>query len=119
MIILVIDDDPGVLTAVERMLVARGHDVFTASDTSSASSVLAERGLSPDVLLVDVVLDAENGLDCARTLLTMHSSMRIVFMTGAEHREPGVLRSGLGPVLRKPFDASRLYAAIETTPSRN
>jgi CheY-like chemotaxis protein len=63
------------------------------------SNVLAEHGGKADVLLVDIVLPGSNGLDFARA---------------AKERSPAVLRSGLGPVLRKPFTSEELLKTLDS-----
>ena len=110
--VLVIDDDSGVLASTERLLTARGHTVWSAHDPDDANTVMAEHG-APDVLLTDVVFGGGTGVDYARALRARHPAMRVIFMTGLIRWEPPALRTGLGPVLRKPFSAESLYAAVE------
>ena len=112
MTILVLEDDATVLTLVERLLTARGHTVLTANDPHDADFILSEHGAPPDLLLADIVLGGQLGTDYARTLKQKHPALKIVFMTGLAHRAPTALRSGLGPVLHKPFRAEELYRVI-------
>ncbi len=52
--ILVVDDDPGVVRAVQLALQAKGHEVLTAgSKEEGLETVVAEK---PDLLLVDVMM---------------------------------------------------------------
>jgi len=113
MTILVIDDNENVLNVVERLLSTRGHTVLTASDGVGAESVIQEHGHSPDLLVVDVVLSGEDGIGCARELRAEHGAMKVVFMTGTEKWVPRALRTGFGPVLRKPFTGKDLHKAID------
>ena len=113
MTILVVEDDPSILTLVERLLSAKGHTVLGAHDPDDAAFVLAEHGQPPDVLLTDIVLPGQTGLDYAQTMKTTYGALKVVFMTGWAHRAPSALRTGIGPVLRKPFTAKELYDAIE------
>jgi DNA-binding response OmpR family regulator len=112
MTVLVVEDDPNVLAFIERMLTKNGHTVLAAEDPDSARFVLAEHGGKADVLLIDIVLPGSNGLDFARTAKAENPSLKIVFMTGLVHRSPAVLRSGLGPVLLKPFTSEELLKAL-------
>ena len=113
MTVLVIEDDPNVLTFIDRMLTQNGHTVLAAEDPDHARFVLAEHGAAPDLLLVDIVLPGSNGLDFARAAKTANPALKIVFMTGLVHQAPKVLRSGLGPVLHKPFSSDELLKTIE------
>lgn len=111
--ILVIEDDSSVLSLVERLLAAEGHTVLTARDPDDATNVLARHGLSPDLLLADIILGGQTGVEYARSLKQAHPPLKVVFMTGLAHRAPAALRTGLGPVLHKPFGADELYRVIE------
>ena len=113
MTVLLVDDDPNVLAAVEGLLQVRGHTVWVAHDPDDARFVLAEHSRSPDVLLTDIVFPGQDGLAYARGFKEAHPAIRIVFMTALPHWEPAALRTGLGRVIRKPFSADTLYRAVE------
>ena len=113
MTILVVEDEPAILTLIERLLSARGHTVLAAHDPDDAAFVLAEHAQPPDLLLTDIVLPGRTGLEYAQAMKATYPSLKVVFMTGWAHRAPSALRAGIGPVLRKPFTATELYEAIE------
>lgn len=113
MTILVLEDDPAVLALLERLLALHGHHVLTARAAAEADAVLSQCDGVPDVLLSDIIIGGDNGVDYARQLKLRQPSIRIIFMTGLAHRAPAALRSGLGPVLHKPFSAHELFRAIE------
>ena len=112
MTILVIEDNPNVLTLVERVLSSAGHTVLTAHDAAEAEFAMEEHGGPPDLLLADIILSGDTGVDFARTLKQRYPSLRIVFMTGLAHRAPSALRTGLGPVLHKPFKPDELLRIV-------
>ena len=116
MIILVLEDDTAVLELLERLLEVQGHSVLTARSAAEADTLLSQRRLAPDVLLADIMIGGDNGVDYARQLKSRMPSIRIVFMTGLAHRAPNALRSGLGPVLHKPFSVHELFRAIDELP---
>ena len=103
MTVLVVEDDSSVLAFIGRMLTQNGHTVLAAEDPDQARFVLAEHGGKADVLLVDIVLPGSNGLDFARAVKEQNPSC-----------SPAVLRSGLGPVLRKPFTSEELLKTIDS-----
>ena len=113
MTILVVEDESTILTLVERLLTAKGHTVLTAHDPDDGAFVIAEHGTPPDLLLTDIVLPGRTGLEYAQALKATYPSLKVVFMTGWAHRAPSALRTGIGPVLRKPFTAQELYDAVE------
>jgi DNA-binding NtrC family response regulator len=111
--ILIIEDDSSVLSLVERLLSARGHKVLAAHDPEDATAVLSQHGQAPDMLLADIILGGKTGVEYARTLKQTYPALKIIFMTGLAHRAPAALRTGLGPVLHKPFGADELYRIID------
>ena len=91
-VILVIDDDPLTLTAVAAMLHLAGNECHCARDREAA--VKAARSLKPDVIVCDIDLDRENGLDLCRELKQKHGleDVAIVFLSSSEspeHRPAG------------------------------
>jgi DNA-binding NtrC family response regulator len=110
--ILVVEDDASVLSLVDRLLTSKGHTVLAAHDPDDASFVLSQHGKAPDVLLADIILGGQTGVDYARSLKKLHPGLKVVFMTGLAHRAPSALRTGLGPVLHKPFSPDELYRII-------
>jgi len=112
MTILVVEDDPNVLAFIERLLTQKGHTVLAAEDPDQARMALDEHGNKADLLLIDVILPGSNGLDFALAAKAGQPSLKIIFMTGLVHQSPKVLRSGLGPVLRKPFTSDELLKTM-------
>lgn len=113
MTILVVEDDAAVLAPVDRLLTQRGHSVLVAADPDDAAFVLAEHGAAPDLLLTDIVFAGRSGIDVAQSMKAADPSLKVVFMTAWPHRAPAAQRTGLGPVLRKPFSAQELYEIVE------
>ena len=97
---------------VERLLTGKGHTVLSAHDPDDAALVLAKHGKPPDLLLSDIMLGGQLGVEYARSLKESHPPLKVVFMTGLSHRAPAALRAGLGPVLHKPFGADELLRVI-------
>jgi DNA-binding NtrC family response regulator len=113
MTILVIEDDSSVLSLVERLLAAKGYTVLSARDPNDATVVLERHGKPPDLLISDIILAGQTGVDYAKSLKQQYPALKIIFMTGLVHRAPAALRAGLGPVLHKPFGADELYRIID------
>ena len=68
--VLVVDDDPGVSSLLERVLTKEGYDVAVAADAASALAGVASH--NPDVILMDVVFPGADGF----TLSSVHTSGR-------------------------------------------
>jgi DNA-binding NarL/FixJ family response regulator len=77
--VLIVDDSGPFLEAARALLEREGVDVLDVASTSAQALADVER-LSPDVVLVDINLGAESGLELARRLID-----------GAEDRRPTVV----------------------------
>jgi DNA-binding response OmpR family regulator len=69
--ILVVDDDPVILTLVERSLRAEGFRVWTATRAADARNLLAEPAGAVDLLLTDIGMPRGLGSELA---LQIHST---------------------------------------------
>ena len=113
MIILVVEDDPIVLTVFVSMLTSKGHETIAAQDAATATKLLGELEKTPDLLLLDVVLPGMSGIEYASLMRARYPSIPIVFTTGYPHREAPARFAGMGEVLRKPFRPHELFDIIE------
>ncbi len=109
--ILLVEDDPQVRRVGERMLTDLGHVVYVAEDAAHALQVLAGDA-ELDLLLTDVLMPGGmDGVDLARRAGELRPDLRVMFAS-AYAREGDVDAADLRPLLRKPFRAAELRAAI-------
>jgi CheY-like chemotaxis protein len=112
--LLIVDDDPEIRFIAGFVLRAAGCEVVEAEDSASAGAHLAAAAI--DVVLMDVMLGTEDGVDAARRLLSGRSrSPRLVFLTGATRSDQLARLSATGAagVLHKPLDPEALPAELE------
>jgi two-component system, OmpR family, response regulator MprA len=109
--ILVVDDDPHILSVVSRGLHFEGYDVQTAGDGSEALRLA--RVDPPDVVVLDVMLPGMDGLEVCRRL-RRGLNMPILMLTARDAVPDRVagLDSGADDYLIKPFDFDELLARI-------
>jgi DNA-binding NtrC family response regulator len=110
--ILVVDDDPDSLAALEALVAREGFDVVTAVDLAEAEQRAAER--APAAILVDYHLPDGPGLLLIERLAEPRPE--IVLVTGRATVETAVeaLRAGATDYLTKPVDVARLKAVLES-----
>ena len=79
--ILIVDDEPDMLTLLREALEMRGHEVFTAATAMSGLNE-ARRHL-PDVVLLDVLLGDMDGFSACEILRSQPSTARtpVIIMT--------------------------------------
>jgi len=111
--ILVVDDDDAVRTMLSRALTAEGFAVEVAADGDAARSALANQ--EPDLVVLDLTLPSEDGLDILAGLRET-SDVPVILLTGrgAEHDRILGLKLGADDYLVKPFSPGELAARISS-----
>jgi two-component system KDP operon response regulator KdpE len=109
--VLVVDDEPAILRAVQTNLTRHEFQVGTA-DSGQQALESVER-FHPDVLLLDLGLPDMDGLDVIREI-RRHSSTPIVVLSvrGAERDKVQALDLGADDYLTKPFGVDELLARV-------
>jgi two-component system phosphate regulon response regulator OmpR len=110
--ILVVDDDHRIRDLLARYLVEHGFRVTPAADAASARAAM--RGLTFDLVILDVMMPGESGLDLARDLKSA-SNIPICMLTARadpEHRIEG-LEAGVDDYLPKPFEPRELLLRLQ------
>jgi CheY-like chemotaxis protein len=110
-LVLLVEDSPDLRSALRDMLRGAGHSVIEAASVAEAAGILADLpGIS--AILSDIVLEgSETGIDLAR--LPRPADCPLVLMTSLPPDDP-LHRAAeqAAPVLRKPFTAAQLDAAL-------
>ena len=110
--ILIVDDDPDVLRALERALVRRGFQVHTALGGDEALAHLREA--PTDVMLVDLCMPGLGGLDLLRRVRESDTPIPVVVMSGTGTIPDALeaVRLGACDFVEKPVDTDRLMRAF-------
>ena len=113
--ILIADDEPNIVAAIEFLLKQRGHDVYTAADGAEALSIV-ER-VVPDLVLLDVMMPLASGYEVCQNIRRRPEWRHIkVIMLSAKGRESEVVRGltlGADLYVTKPFSTRDLMAKVE------
>jgi sigma-B regulation protein RsbU (phosphoserine phosphatase) len=88
--ILVIDDEPGMLRAVERILAA-DHHVFTCPSPQQAIE-LAD-SIRPDLVICDISMPRLDGFEVMEQLKRRRPELDVIMMTGLSDPEPQLIRA--------------------------
>lgn len=112
--IFVVDDDPSVRTAIERLLRASG---FAVTSYASAGEYLEHYDPdAPGCLLLDLAMPKLSGLDLQDVLVARGGAPPIVFLTGHGQVPDSVraMKQGAVDFLSKPVDEPTLLAAVKS-----
>jgi len=111
--ILLVEDDPAILSMTTVMLERQGYPVLAASTPGEAMR-LAEVHPAVHLLITDVIMPEMNGRDLGRQLLALHPHLKLLYMSGytanviAHH---GVLDADVH-FLQKPFTVKTLALKV-------
>jgi CheY-like chemotaxis protein len=109
--ILVVEDDPTVLTLTLDMLSGLGYQVVTATNASDALKVL-QSDAPIDLLFSDVVMPGGvSGVSLARTARELRPGLRVLLTSGYVG-EGAVLETKEFPLLDKPYETRLLSAKL-------
>jgi two-component system phosphate regulon response regulator OmpR len=109
--LLVVDDDRRIRDLLSRFLAGEGYRVSTAETAADARSRL--KGLSFDLLILDVMMPGESGFDLAKAIRG-DSNVPILMLTARDAAESRIkgLEMGADDYLSKPFEPRELSLRI-------
>lgn len=109
--ILVVDDEPLVRTTIRRILERTGATVVDVATVGEALSVL-QSGV--DLVITDVKLGEESGVDVARAAASQHPAPPVIAVSGFAEASDGLaLGRGVAAFVAKPFSAEDLLEVVE------
>lgn len=112
-VVLIIDDEPEIVTMLARTLRERGYAVLVPPHGFTARQIA---GLPFDLLLTDLVMPDVSGFDIIQTVRTERPDSAIIAFSGHGMRMPETLgRDVIGAdlFLSKPMRADALVKAID------
>jgi len=124
--VVVIDDEPDVRDVLCRVLERRGYEVSTAADSSSGLALCRQQ--TPDVVVTDIIMPNEHGVDLIRKLRQEFPDLAIIAISGGGNAavagyQPGTVKTaaymaaaeqaGANYCLAKPFEREDLLNSID------
>jgi len=116
--VLVVDDEPQILHALETTLRGAGYEVTTAGTGEQALILAATR--PPDAVVLDLVLPGKSGVEVARELRTWTTTpILILSAVGDEADKVDALDAGADDYVTKPFGIDELLARLRAVLRRS
>jgi DNA-binding response OmpR family regulator len=108
--VLIIEDDPTMLTALKDNFEFKGYKVLTAAD--GEKGLRAALNGKPDLILLDIMLPKINGYEICRLIREAKLEMPIIMLTAKGEESDIVLGLNLGAddYVTKPFSIKELLA---------
>ena len=110
--ILVADDDPGIVDALQLVLEEANYEVQTTTDGNTVKKVDAQL---PDVILLDIWMSGEDGRDICKLLKSRNDTKRIpiIMISATSDLAKSAKAAGADDFLSKPFQMEHLLEKVE------
>ena len=111
--ILVVDDAAFMRMRCSKLLTENGHEVIEAG--TGREAVEQYKKTSPDAVLLDITMPDMDGLTALKEIRAHDSDARVAMVTAMCQQSivMEALQAGARDFVVKPFDASRVLAAVE------
>lgn len=109
--VLVVDDDPAILSVVAEILRDEGYTVVTA--TNGAEALVVVGGTEPSVVLLDMRMPVLDGWGFVAALREQGRVLPILVMTAAQDARRWATDVDAAGFVAKPFDLMELLTAVE------
>jgi two-component system nitrogen regulation response regulator GlnG len=111
--ILIADDDRAIRTVLNQALARHGHDVRTTGNAATLWKWVADG--EGDLVITDVVMPDENGLDLIPRIKKLRPELRIIVMSAQNTLLTAVKAAERGAFdyVPKPFDLKELIAMVD------
>lgn len=115
---LIVDDSPETVELIKRNLESAGYQVYSASNVQSAIKLLTT--LQIELLVTDLKMPGESGLDLVRHATENHKGIGILVITGFPSIQGAVesIKIGAEEYVVKPFTDDELFKAVERVLSK-
>jgi CheY-like chemotaxis protein len=121
--ILVVDDEPMVLTTVRLMLERDGHEVVTAAGGAAGVKAIEQQAQDAkrfDLIVSDWLMPGIGGAEVVHAARAFQSRVRVIVLTG---QRPGIggahdVTAAVDHVLGKPFTPAQLRSAVAAASGR-
>ena len=112
--ILVVDDEPEILSMLEELLISMGYETRVAAD--GPSGVRAVLDFSPDVVLLDIEMPGLSGVAALPEIAARAPATKVIMVSGSTNVEVSkrALAYGAFDYVPKPVDFAYLTRAIDT-----
>jgi cyclic di-GMP phosphodiesterase len=110
--VLIVDDDRQVLSVLAQLLETRGYETACVTDVAEARKRLEVEPFH--LILCDVRLPGESGLQFAQELATEHPQVAVVIVSGLDDRDIAetALEIGVYDYLLKPFSPNEVFISV-------
>ncbi|HKQ63133.1 MAG TPA: HD domain-containing phosphohydrolase [Candidatus Polarisedimenticolaceae bacterium] len=113
--ILVVDDELSVREILAEGLEAAGYETLSAASAADALDLLQRD--SVDLVLTDIEMPGQTGLDLLRRVKREHADLDVIMVTGVVDADTAIhaIRQGASDYVTKPFNLEEVQIVVERT----
>jgi len=112
--VMVVDDNPDIITIVKTILEGKGYNVFSAFSGAELLNML--KGQKPDLIILDIMMPEMDGLEVLSRLKAMSdtATIPVILLTAKVQYEDvlGGYKLGADYYITKPFTSTQLVNGI-------
>ena len=110
--IMIVDDDPNIVSYLEDFLGDNGYDTCSASDGSDAMAVVKKE--NPDLITLDLEMPREWGPRFYRNMIKNKElkDIPVIVISGISNPKHAIKKAVA--VIRKPFDEEKLLGIVKS-----
>lgn len=114
--IMLVDDQPAIIAGMKSMIENTGIAEVVASETDGAAAISSALSHKPDLILLDVSLGGESGIDIARKLFESWKDARVLAVSAHDDSiyVRGMLNAGAAGYMLKDRGPGEIVNAINT-----
>ena len=114
--VLVVDDSIAIARQLTKMVEGFGGYEVVGHAKNGAEAVKLFKTLSPDIVLLDIVMPMMDGLQSLRTLMRLDPEAKVIVISsvgGVGQKVEEAIRLGARSVISKPFDVEKVQSMLE------
>ncbi|HZL97930.1 MAG TPA: response regulator, partial [Terriglobales bacterium] len=116
--VLVVDDEPMIVSLLSTILREKGWDVTEARSGTDGIDLLDR--VRFDVILTDLVMPGDSGIDLLRAAKEIHPDIEVILMTGYATADTAIeaMRNGAFHYIMKPLKPAEVVTLVEKAHSQ-
>jgi DNA-binding response OmpR family regulator len=116
--IMIADDDPGIVDAIELLLEFEGYQVTSTVD---GADVLELKDELPDLLLLDIWMSGEDGREICKKFkqFELTRNIPVIMISASRDIKDSAMAAGADDFLAKPFEMNDLLTKINNLLSKS
>lgn len=113
-LVLIVDDDPGIKLAFEKMLAKENFLIATSSNSEKSIELIGLK--KPQIVILDMKMPGFSGADLLRKIKKSNRKLPVIIMTAYSNMftEKDALMLGADAYLKKPFEINTMLSKLRS-----